>query len=182
MVTRITVPFLDANTVDVTVTAWRKAPGDRIETGDVVAELTTDKATFELESIGGGTLLEILAAPKSVVPSGYILALLGEPGEADAEAAVCNQTLMQKYRAAAGQNPEFGIQNSESANQPTTRKQEPGTLPSTIHPPPAPAPRVRATPRARRIAMEHGIDLARVQAETNAEIIDEAVLQEYRKK
>jgi len=180
MVTRITVPFLDANTVDVTVTAWRKAPGDRIETGEVVAELTTDKATFELESVGGGTLLEILAAPKSVVPSGYILALLGEPGEVDEGAAVCNQTLMEKYRAAAGQNPEFGIRNSESANQPGTRNPEPGTLPSTIHPPPA--ARVRATPRARRFALEHGIDLARVQAETNAEIIDEAVLQEYWKK
>jgi pyruvate/2-oxoglutarate dehydrogenase complex dihydrolipoamide acyltransferase (E2) component len=41
---------------------------------------------------------------------------------------------------------------------------------------------VRATPRARRLAQEHGLDLARVQTETGAEVIDEAVLQAYLKK
>ena len=163
MVTRITVPFLDANAIDVTVTAWRKTPGDLVQTGEIVAELTTDKATFELESIGSGTLLEILAAAKSVVPSGYILALLGEPGAADPAAATCNRQLMETYRAAAGRS------DSQTFGQ-------------TIRPtgqPAAGASRVRATPRARRLAQEHGLDLARVQAETGAEVIDEAVLQKY---
>jgi len=165
MVTRITVPFLDANAIDVTVTAWCKAPGDRVQLGEIVAELTTDKATFELESIGSGTLLEILAAPKSVVPSGYILALLGEPDEADPAAVAYNQALMEKYKSEArGQRPEV-------SGQPLP--------PITYHQPPSPATRVRATPRARRLAQEQGIDLVRVQAESGAEVIDEAVLQKY---
>jgi len=161
MVTRILVPQLDANIVDVTVTSWRKAPGDCVAAGEIVADLTTDKATFELESAGSGTLLAILAAPKSVVPSGYILALLGEPGETDPEAASCNDRLLAKYRAEVG-----GLSGSPTV-QPSAR-------------PTAPLPnRVRATPRARRLAQEHGIDLAQVQAESKAEVIDESVLQPY---
>ena len=174
MTTRIIVPQLDANTVDVTVTAWRKAPGDSVATGEIVAELTTDKATFELESTGSGTLLEIFAAPKSVVPSGYILALLGEAGEIDPAAAACNDQLMEKHRAAAGRSDSRTVgQLDGPAVSPSNR---PTVQPSTG------AARVRATPRARRLAQEQGLDLARVQAETGAEVVDEAVLQAYMKR
>jgi len=157
MITRIIVPQLDANTIDVTVTAWRKAPGDRVQAGELIADLTTDKATFELEASGSGVLLAILAATKSVVPSGYILAILGEPGETDAAAVAANQTLMAAY----GQ----GRAPASSSASP---------LPAT----PSPA-RIRATPRARRLAQEHGLDLARIQSETGAAVIDEAVLKPY---
>lgn len=179
MPTRITVPHLDANIIDVTVTAWRKAVGDRVGTGEFVVELTTDKAAFELESPGAGFLLGILAPEKSVVPSGFILALLGEPGEKDPDAASFNQALLEKYRADGGsrksevssQKPAFGV-------QPGTKNRETGTSP-LVRTPPAPATRVRATPRARRLAQEQDIDLTRVQAETGAEVIDEAVLLAY---
>ena len=191
MPTRIIVPHLDANIVDVTVTAWRKAIGDRVDPGEIVAELTTDKATFDLEAPCAGILLEILASEKSVVPSGFILALLGEPGEVDPDAAVFNLKLMKKYRSEGGsRNPEVGIQSPESGAKPGTKNQEPRTKnqkpetsPPTLHPPPpTSATRVRATPRARRLAQEQGIDLARVQAETGAEVIDEAVLQAHLRK
>lgn len=48
--TRIIIPQFDVNLVDVTVTHWRKQPGERVETGECLAELTTDKAVYELES------------------------------------------------------------------------------------------------------------------------------------
>jgi pyruvate/2-oxoglutarate dehydrogenase complex dihydrolipoamide acyltransferase (E2) component len=176
MITRVSVPHLDANIIDVTVTAWRKAPGDHVQPGEIVAELTTDKATFELESPGSGTLLKILAAPKSVVPSGYILAVLGEAGEADPGAQSHNDRLMDRHRAeAGGQRSEVGGERSEAGGQP----------PAANHahqPPAAPTARIRATPRARRLAQEQGLDLARVQAETGAEVVDESVLQKYLEK
>ncbi len=168
MITRLTVPHLDANIVDVTITAWRKAPGDTVQRGEIVAELTTDKATFDLEAIDSGTLLAILAAPKSVVPSGYILALLGAPGETDESAAAHNQALLAKYRAAADTQP-------AAPRAPTVATPPPATAAP-------PATRIRATPRARRLAQEHGLDLARIQSETGAEVVDEAVLQPYVKK
>jgi len=164
MITRIIVPQLDANTIDVTVTAWRKTPGDRVQAGELIADLTTDKATFELEASGSGVLLAILAATKSVVPSGYILAILGEPGETDAAAVAENQALMAAY----GQ----GRAPASSSAAPLPASGLP--LPASSSP-----ARIRATPRARRIAQERGLDLARIQSETGAAVIDEAVLKPY---
>lgn len=149
--TRITIPQLDANLVDVTVTRWRKAVGDTVAAGEILAELTTDKAVYELEAPAAGMLLAVYAAEKSVVPTGFIVGLLGASGEDDPEAEAANADLMIAYRGPAA----------------------------------APAPsrdrgaRVRATPRARRLAQDKGIDLAKVQAETGAEVIDEAVLAPY---
>ncbi len=171
MITRVTVPQLDANTIDVTVTAWHKTPGDSVQTGEIIAELTTDKASFELESNGSGVLLAILASVKSVVPSGYILALLGEPGETDADAVIFNRAVLEKYRAEVGQPGSRTVGQSDSqAARPPDRP--------TAQPP----NRLRATPRARRLAQERGLDLARIQSETGAAIIDEAVLKPYLEK
>ncbi|MEI8242170.1 MAG: biotin/lipoyl-containing protein [bacterium] len=187
MITRVSVPHLDANIIDVTVTTWCKAPGDRVQSGEIVAELTTDKATFELESPASGTLLEILAAPKSVVPSGYILALLGEAGETDPDAPAHNAALMKKHREEAGgqrtegsdQRTEGSGQRSEVRDQRTEVGEQSSAATHSHLPPAAPTARIRATPRARRLAQEQGLDLARIQAESGAEIVDEAVLQKY---
>lgn len=151
--TRIIIPQLDANLVDVTVTRWRKHVGDTVAAGEGLAELTTDKAVYELEAPAAGTLLAVYAAEKSVVPTGYIVGLIGAAGEEDAGAEIENEEMMAAYRGPSA----------------------------------APAPsrdrgaRVRATPRARRLAQEKGVDLAKVQAETGAEVIDEAVLAPYLK-
>jgi pyruvate/2-oxoglutarate dehydrogenase complex dihydrolipoamide acyltransferase (E2) component len=150
MITRITVPHLDANLIDVTVTAWRSAPGDRVQVGEIVAELTTDKATFELESTSSGNLLEILAAPKSVVPSGYILAVLGEPGEVDSEAVELNQALMAKYRAeAGGRKTEDRGQKTEGRDQ-RSEDNTNSLPPAAAHLPPT------APPCGHRCPMSYG--------------------------
>jgi pyruvate/2-oxoglutarate dehydrogenase complex dihydrolipoamide acyltransferase (E2) component len=149
--TRITIPQLDANLVDVTLTRWRKAIGDAVAAGEALAELTTDKAVYELEAPAAGTLLAIYATDKSVVPTGFIVGLIGTSGESDAEAEAENAALMTAYRG-------------------------PAVAPAPVRDRGA---RVRATPRARRLAQEKGIDLAKVQSETGAEVIDEAVLAPY---
>jgi pyruvate/2-oxoglutarate dehydrogenase complex dihydrolipoamide acyltransferase (E2) component len=159
MTTRIRVPQLDANTIDVTVTAWHKQPGEGVVAGETIAELTTDKAAFDLEAPASGTLLAILAAPRSVVPAGYVIGVIGDPGDADPDAAADNATLLAAYRAATGASPAAA---AAAAAEPA-------------------AGRVRATPKARRLAQQHGIDLARVQIETGAEVVDEAALAPYLK-
>lgn len=152
--TRIIIPQLDANLVDVTITRWRKQIGDPVTSGESLAELTTDKAVYELEAPATGTLLAVYAAEKSVVPTSYVIGLIGAAGEEDPAVAADNEALMTAYRGPA------------AAPAPTRER----------------AARVRATPRVRRLAQEQGIDLAKVQAETGAEIIDEAVLAPYLKK
>lgn len=151
--TRIIIPQLDANLVDVTVTRWRKQIGDPVTAGESVAELTTDKAAYELESPADGTLLAVYAAEKSVVPTGYIAGLIGAPGETDDAVATDNEALMAAYRGPVA-----------------------ASVPVHDH-----SVRVRATPRARRLAKEQGLDLAKIQAETGAEVIDETVLAPYLK-
>jgi pyruvate/2-oxoglutarate dehydrogenase complex dihydrolipoamide acyltransferase (E2) component len=149
--TRIIIPQLDVNLVDVTVTSWRKQPGETVAAGESLAELTTDKAVYELEAPASGTLLAVYAAEKSVVPTGFIAGLIGAPGEDDAAIEADNAALMLAYRGPA------------AASAPARER---------------PA-RVRATPRARRLAQEKGLDLAKIQTETGAEIIDETVLAPY---
>ena len=158
--TRVTVPAIDANIVDVTVTAWHKRPGDAVAAGEVVAELTTDKAAFDLETPAGGTLLKILAAEKSVVPVGYILALVGNAGEDDPSATAANAALLASYRASAAPASPEGS----------------GAVPAAPTAVSAGGERLRATPKARRLAQAHGLDLAAIQARTGAEIVTEAVL------
>ncbi len=152
--TRITIPQLDANIIEVTLTRWRMQVGDAVASGEIVAELTTDKALYELEAPASGILLEVLAAKKSIVPTGYIIGLIGAEGESDPDAAVANDQLTAKYRGAGS-----------VVAAPAKER----------------APRIRATPRVRRLAQEHGIDLAKVQAESGAEVIDEQVLAPYLK-
>ena len=158
MTTRIRVPQLDANTIDVTVTAWHKQLGDGVVAGETIGELTTDKAAFDLEAPASGTLLAILAAPRSVVPAGYVIGVIGDPGDSDPDAEADNAALLAAYRASTGASPAAAVAAAEPA-----------------------AGRVRATPKARRLAQQHGIDLARVQIETGAEVVDEAALAPYLK-
>lgn len=162
MSTRILVPQLDANTIDVTVTAWHKQPGDTVTEGESIAEITTDKAAFELEAPASGTLLTILAAPKSVIPAGYILGIIGASDETDAAAESENTSILASYHAATG------------TVTPATDAPAANTDEKTVA-------RVRATPKARRLAKQQGIDLARVQAETGVDVIDEATLSPYLK-
>ncbi len=152
--TRVTIPQLDANIVDVTLTRWRRLAGDAVTAGEILAELTTDKALYELDAPASGILLEVLASEKSIVPTGYVIGLIGEPGERDPDAATINEHVAARYR-------DTGAAVAALAKER--------------------APRVRATPRARRLAQEHGVDLAEVQAVCGTDVIDEKALEKYLK-
>ena len=151
--TKITIPQLDANLVDVTVTKWSKKIGDPVAKGEIIGELTTDKAVYDLECPADGTLIAIYAQEKSVVPTGYTVGMVGAADETAPESLPENEKLMADY---AG--PIAAV----------TVKRERGA-------------RVRATPKARRLAKEHNLDLAKIQAETGAELVDEKVLAAYLK-
>jgi pyruvate dehydrogenase E2 component (dihydrolipoamide acetyltransferase) len=151
--TRTIIPQLDANLVDVTITCWKKTVGDSITQGETIAELTTDKAVYELEAPASGRLLSILAQAKSVVPTGYIVALIGDAGEEDPAAEEHNDSCMAAYR---------GEPSSGSATDQNDRKE-----------------RVRATPKARRLAKKNGLDLEEIQQKTGVDVVDEAAISRF---
>ena len=73
MIHNITVPHLSANVDNITVTQWLKEEGVVLAKDEPVVEVTTDKASFEIEAPEAGTLRKIIAVEKSIIPIGYIM-------------------------------------------------------------------------------------------------------------
>jgi pyruvate dehydrogenase E2 component (dihydrolipoamide acetyltransferase) len=155
MATEITMPKLSDTMTEGSFIGWRKNVGDRVERGEVVAEVETDKAVMELEAFASGVLLKTMAKGGEIVPVGTVLGLIGEPGELAAAAGAPTLTAV----AAATPSP-----------------QEPPAAPATDAPPPQPAvslptppagrdgaDREKASPLVRRMAREMGIDLSQVR-------------------
>ena len=165
--TRITVPFLDANIVDVTVVKWRKAVGESVTTGEVAVEISTDKAAYEIEAPASGTLLAVFAPEKSIVPIKFVLGLIGDAGEEDLSATADNAALMAAYRA------------SLAAPAATAAAPKPASAGAAAAPAANASPALRATPKARRYAQSKGIDLAEVARVTGASMITEAIIMQY---
>jgi pyruvate dehydrogenase E2 component (dihydrolipoamide acetyltransferase) len=135
------------NLDEVTVGEWLKAEGDPVEVGEAVAELITEKATFKYEPEEGGVLLKIFAEDSSTVPVGYVIGYIGDPGEeipATIEAE--NEALIQATKREARLSLDWPE----------------GEIPTPAKPPAA--GRVRATPPARRMARDAGIELEDVAA------------------
>src|SRR5438034_908035 len=81
----ITMPRLSDTMSEGTVGKWLKQPGDKVENGEIIAEIETDKATMELQAFESGTLQKILVPEGQTVPIGQPIALIGD-GAAEAEA------------------------------------------------------------------------------------------------
>jgi pyruvate dehydrogenase E2 component (dihydrolipoamide acetyltransferase) len=81
MANLIEMPKLSDTMTTGTLVRWLKKEGDAVKTGDMLAEIETDKATMELESFFDGTLLAVLVPAGSQVPIGAALCAIGKPGE-----------------------------------------------------------------------------------------------------
>ena len=81
MASRVIMPKLTDSMEEGVVVKWRKAEGERVESGDVLAEIETDKAVMDLEAFASGTLRKILVPEGTTVPSGALIGIIGEPDE-----------------------------------------------------------------------------------------------------
>ena len=169
--TRITVPFLDANIVDVTVVKWRKAVGEAVAAGEVAVEISTDKAAYEIEAPASGSLLAVFAPEKSIVPIKFVLGLIGDAGEEDPSVSADNAALMTAYRASLA-SPAVSAAGPKPA--PAGAPAAPAAAPAA-----GASPALRATPKARRYAQSKGIDLVEVARATGASMITEAIIMQY---
>ncbi len=91
------VPKLNENMDAAMVGPWAKTVGDRINAGDIIVELVTDKASFELQAEEEGVLRTAAATEKSTVPVGYALAVIAHPKEALPDIEAENAALMESY-------------------------------------------------------------------------------------
>jgi len=160
----ILMPALSPTMEKGNLAKWLKKEGDKVKSGDVIAEIETDKATMEVEAVDEGTIAKILVPEGTQdVPVNDVIAVLAGDGE-DVKAAVAGA-------ASAPPKP------APAAEAPAAAKPAPAPAPAAKAPPPptaAPAPqaapaaqanghgRIFSSPLARRLAKEAGIDLARI--------------------
>ena len=161
------MPKLSDTMTEGTLVAWKKKKGDKVSSGEVIAEIETDKATMEWESPEDGMLTEIYVEEGGKVNVGDKIAFIG--GEGEEEPAEEKKEEQKKE-----EEPE---EKEEKPKEPKAEKKEEKkpAAPKAAEKPPAetekPAPkvekgeeaRVKASPVARRVAVELGVDLASVQ-------------------
>ena len=151
MALEILMPALSPTMEEGTLAKWLVAEGDRVQSGDLLAEIETDKATMEFEAVDEGVIGKILVAEgtANVKVNSAIAILLEEGDAADATAVPAQST-----EVAATPTPVANTANATSPNQtgsvaPTPVSSNDGT-------------RIFASPLARRIAADQGLDLAKI--------------------
>lgn len=145
MATPVRVPALAQTSDELRLTAWLKTEGEQVTEGEPLFEAETDKAELEVEATASGTLLRCLAGPGETVSIGTVVAWIGQPGE-DIPQAVPGvpEAAATARRVPATVSPSPGVASPASVSATDS------------------SPRLPATPAARALARERGIDLAQV--------------------
>ncbi len=153
----ITMPRLSDTMTEGVVAQWLKKVGDKVSEGDILAEIETDKATMEFESFSEGTLLFIGLKDGESAPVDSLLAIIGEKGE-DIEA------LIKGFDGAAPKVEKAPADAPEPIKQEVATEIKAATAPAAQIAAPIvnTSGRVVASPLAKKIAIEKGINLATV--------------------
>lgn len=156
MATKVVMEALSPTMEEGRLVEWKKAEGDAVATGDVLAEVETDKAVMELVARADGVLLKRVAADGDTVPVAQVVGWIGAEGEAIPEgggtAPVAAPPAKEKDKSEAAPSAPAPKAAAEAAPEPAASA-------------PAPAAgndRVKASPVARKIAAERGLDLGSI--------------------
>ena len=163
MANEITMPKLSDTMEEGKILRWLKHEGDSVEPGDVIAEVETDKADMEVEAPAAGTLRDIRVAEGQSAAVGAVIALFSVDGEAAPKAAAEEREPPRSPEPEAPRRVEQKEAPPQAALGPAERPAREAPVPPGRVQPARPAVPLRASPLARRIADERGIDLQRVQ-------------------
>lgn len=163
MAIRIDMPQLGLTMETGTILQWLKAEGERVEKGQPIVLIQTDKVEYEVEAPAAGTVLTIAAKEGAELPVGSLMGVIGQPGEdvrgllgAAPAPAVPVESRAETARQLADSS--MGHQAAGApravAPQATGRSVDTSTREAR-----APGERVKASPVAKKLAQEHGIDL-----------------------
>jgi pyruvate dehydrogenase E2 component (dihydrolipoamide acetyltransferase) len=168
----ILMPALSPTMEKGNLSKWLKKEGDAVKTGDVIAEIETDKATMEYEAVDDGVMAKIVVPEGTAdVPVNQLIAVMAQEGE-DVKAAA---STAGKGAAPAAKAPTAAPTPAPAAPKPQEAKAPPPTQQRPVAAPPTPAPvtnghgagtganRIFSSPLARRLAKEAGIEVGRIQ-------------------
>ncbi len=144
MATKIILPAAGEALTEATIVQWLKKEGDPVEEGEPLFEVETDKATMEVEATASGVLRKILVPEGETIPILSIIGIIADPDE-PLEAVE-------------------GVPAAKTEQEPTKVKPEPATRAAEPKAPQlAAGARIKASPVAKRLAQEKGIDLSLIQ-------------------
>jgi pyruvate dehydrogenase E2 component (dihydrolipoamide acetyltransferase) len=190
-VTRVVMPKLSEAMETGKVIKWLKKEGDRVNGGDILAEVETDKADVEMEAFGAGVLRKVLVKEGDRAPVGALIAIIAEPNEdiaslvaeggdgggpvasaPSAPAAAREQPAPAPAAAAAAPSPRPAavppqprtedhatVERREPAAQPAVAARATAAAPGAQQTAPSTGARVKASPLARKVAAQSGVDL-----------------------
>lgn len=159
MVHEIVIPVVDQTTESVRLASWNVQEGDTIKRGDIVCEIETEKATVEVEAPADGIVLKILVEQGTTIPPRTVVAIVGAAGDSIPDIDPFYRTLRPQLEPA----PAFSAADSRSTPTETT-----------IHT--APSSKLVASPRARKLAKEKGVDLSLVTpTRSDGRIVEEDI-------
>lgn len=147
MAIEITMPKLSDTMTDGLFARWIKNVGERVERGDILAEVETDKAVMELEAFASGILIKTMVSGGEKVQVGTVLGLIGEAGEMADSAAVGQPITPPTQKEVIAASPEPEVPHAAPATAPSQIEME----------------HEKASPLVRRLAREQGVDLERIK-------------------
>jgi len=173
----ILMPRLSDTMTEGVISAWHKKVGDTVKKGDLLADIETDKATMELESYKNGKLLYIGAEKGDKVPVNALLCIIGEEGKVD----------INKIVAAAKGGVATGGGEAAPAQQPAAAQSAAPAATAAATQAPAASNgavtengRIKASPLAKKLAAEKGIDLQQVPGSGDGGRITKADIDNYK--
>ena len=169
MAIRIDMPKLSDTMEEGVIASWNVEEGDTVSTGDVIAEVETDKATMDVEVFDDGTILKIVANEGDAVPLGQAIAIIGEEGE-DISDLLDDDTDEQSDTGEASEDDEA---SADDSTPPTDEPKDPvfgdleedgdGEEETQEAPAAGKDGRIKASPLAKKMADEEGIDISDVK-------------------
>ena len=154
------------------IAAWHKNVGDAVKKGDILAEIETDKATMELESYKNGTLLHIGANKGEKIPVNGLLCIIGDAGKVDLKAAIASAAAGASAAPSKAEAPVTTAPTSTPISTPVVATTTSVASTSTDG-------RVKASPLAKKIAKDKGVDLGQLTGSGDGGRIVKADIDNY---
>lgn len=155
MAIKIEMPKLSDTMEEGVIAKWNVQEGDTVEAGDIIAEVETDKATMDVEVFDAGTILKIVPGEGDAVPLGGLIAVIGEEGE----------DISDLLEGSSDESADSGSSSDSSASdeEPAETEEKESASPAESSGSSSDDGRIKASPLARKIAEDKGIDLADVK-------------------
>lgn len=156
----IEMPKLSDTMEEGVIAKWNVKEGDTVKSGDIIAEVETDKATMDVEVYDGGTILKLFANVGDAIALGAKMAIIGKPGEdiseftGDSKAPAKSKQEAPKQEAPKQEETPKESPKKEAFVEPTS---------TTTAVSSSDDGRIKASPLARKIAQDKGLDLAKIQ-------------------